>query len=449
MRSNRNLTRWQWGLAALTLLAALLLGGGQGKLGDTLAQLLAVALIALSLWRHHADAGARLPAAAWLAALPLLLPLLQLLPLPAAAWGWSEARVAIAQEMALADVQSGARLGLIPVAVERSLLWLLPAVALFLAGLQLSPRRRVGLVVLFMAVACAGALLGLAQVAGGPDSPLRFYAVTNIHGAVGFFANRNHHAMLMAMALPFAVVGTAWWLYERRHQGGGQWLWLVAGMGLVALLVLGIAIASSRAGLMLGALGFMAAVAAAVAVRRPRGLRGGLVLGSAVAVLLVAQLALLGVVRTVGDDPRDGTRSRFTATTLAAAEAHAPLGAGLGGFVPAFETVDQGASGRIFVNHAHNDAAELWLEGGWLAVALALPLLGAFGWAGWRVWVSDRAAGGVGLRLLRQAAWIALLLVLVHSLVDYPLRTSAHLALFGLLAALLTRPPTRELNPAS
>lgn len=38
-----------------------------------------------------------------------------------------------------------------------------------------------------------------------------------------------------------------------------------------------------------------------------------------------------------------------------------------------------------------------------------------------------------------------MLLVLLHSLVDYPLRTTAHLALFGLLAALAgSLPPRRQ-----
>jgi hypothetical protein len=448
MHRSLNIASLQWGLAATTLASAMLLGGGQGTLGDTLVQLMALALLLLAAWRHATDPSARLPRMAWLALVPLLLPLAQLLPLPDSAWTWTPARRDLAGELAAAGVSPGARLGLIPVAVERSLAWLLPAVALFIAGLQTGMRGRVGLVVLFVVVACVGATLGLAQIADGPESALRFYEITNIHGAVGFFANRNHHASFLAMALPFAVVGTAWWLRQRRDQDAGEWLWAVAGLGLVGVLMLGIAIANSRAGLLLGAVGFMIAVAAALAVRRPRGLQGGLVLAAAVVVLLASQFALLAVVRSVGTEPNDDVRSRFTSLTLAAAKEHAPLGSGLGGFVPAFETVDQGGSGRIFVNHAHNDAAELWLEGGWLAAALGLPLLGAFAWAGWRVWISDRAIGGAGLRLLRQAAWIALLLVLLHSLVDYPLRTSAHLALFGLLAALLSRPLSEEFKPA-
>jgi len=64
--------------------------------------------------------------------------------------------------------------------------------------------------------------------------------------------------------------------------------------------------------------------------------------------------------------------------------------------------------------------------------------------AGWRAWrgVSGLSAAQLGLR---RAAWIALLLVLLHSLVDYPLRTTAHLAVFGMLAALLVAGPRRRI----
>src|SRR5687768_12869533 len=93
---------------------ALLFGGGQGWLGDTLVQLLALAAIGIAGWRHLHDADARWTAVAWLALLPLLVPLLQLLPLPDAVWGWPDARDALARDLAAAGVDASTRLTLQP-----------------------------------------------------------------------------------------------------------------------------------------------------------------------------------------------------------------------------------------------------------------------------------------------------------------------------------------------
>jgi O-antigen ligase len=434
-------------MAVLALCAAVALGGGQGTLGDSLVQLLALGLLGLAFWRHQCEPAARLPAWAWLAALPLLLPLLQMLPVPDALWGASAARGGIAAEAALAGVEPSARLGLVALGAERALAWMLPAVALFLTGLQLVPRQRATLLAVFVGLACAGAILGLAQLAGGTGSPLRFYEITNSGSAVGFFANRNHHASFMAMALPFVLVGTAWWMNQRREADAGQVLWLVAGMGLAALLIAGIAIASSRAGLLLGMLAIALAVPAVLQVRRRAGTRRVLAIALAVGLTLGVQFGLLGVLQHFQRDPMQDNRFLTTPIVLEAAREHAPLGAGLGSFRQVFETFEGPVNDSEYVNHAHNDAAELWLEGGWLAVLLAVPLLGAFIVAGWRAWRSAPSPVPA-VHVLRQAAWIALLMVLLHSLVDYPLRTSAHLALFGLLAAFATRPtPEKASNP--
>ncbi len=434
------IARSQFALACFAFCAAVVLGGGQGTLGDTLVQLLALGLIALAFWRHLRDPAARWPAYVWLAAIPLVLPFAQFLPLPDALWNLPAERVRIAAEWSAAGVEPVARAGLVSLGAERALAWTLPAVAMFLTGLQLSASRRASMAVIFVLVACVAAMLGLAQLAGGGESPLRFYQITNANSAVGFFANRNHHASFMAMALPFVLAGTAWWMNERRDADASQVLWLVAGSGLAALLIAGIFIANSRAGLALGILGLVLAVPTVLSFRRRAGTRRVLAFTVVVGLALGLQFGLLGIVQHLQNDPLKDDRFRTAPLVMEAARAHAPLGSGLGSFRPVFETFEGKVTNSDYINHAHNDAAELWLEGGWLALLLAVSLAGAFTWAGWRAWRpgGDEARAG---RALRQVAWTALLLVLLHSLVDYPLRTTAHLALFGLLAAFLSRPP--------
>ncbi len=443
MTPQPRMARSQFFLACLVLCAAVVFGGGQGTLGDSGVQMLAVGLIAMALWRHQRDAGAQLPAWAWLGVIPLLLPLLQMLPLPDALWAWPAERTRIAAEWSAAGVEPATRLGLVPMGAERALAWMLPAVAMFLAGLQFSARQRATLAVVFVALACVAAILGLAQLAGGNDSPLRFYQITNTGSAVGFFANRNHHASFMAMALPFVLAGTAWWMNERRDADASQVLWLVAGIGLAALLIAGIVIANSRAGLLLGMLGLALAVPTVYSLRRRAGTRRVLAVTVAIGLALGLQFGLLGVLQNLQRDPLQDDRFRTTSLTLEAASAHAPLGSGQGSFRQVFETYEGKVTNPEYVNHAHNDAAELWLEGGWLALVLGVTLVGAFAWAGWSAW-RPGGSGNRGGKALRQVAWTALFLVLLHSLVDYPLRTTAHLALFGLLAAFLSRPPQED-----
>lgn len=443
MQAKPLIARLQFPFAAMLLVACLLLGGGQGGLGDTACQLLALTLMAASLWRHASDPAARLPGVAWLAAVPLALPLFQLLPMPEALWLAAPARVQIAAELGAAGLEPATRASLVPLATERALLWLLPAVALFLSVLQFDLVQRRRLLQLLLALAVLAVVLGIAQLAGGPDSALRLYTITNPSEAVGFFANRNHYAGLLAMALPLVLIGGAASLDQ--HAGDGtQPLRLLAGIGLAALLILGIALARSRAGLFLGMLAIVLSVPAVLALRRQRGTRRILVLAVTVGLVLSVQFALFGILQRFEADPLEDGRFRYVAVATQVAAQQAPWGTGLGGFRAAFEAADLAAADTAYVNHAHNDYAELWLEGGLPAAVLALPLALAFGFAGWRAWRRrDEEARGRLAQALQRASWIMLLLVLLHAIVDYPLRTSAHLAVFGLLAACLSRTPPR------
>ncbi|GAB2496074.1 O-antigen ligase family protein [Arenimonas alkanexedens] len=441
------LARLQWPLAALLLLLCLVLGGGQGTLGDALCQALAAGLILITLWRSETQPEHRLPRIAWLAMLPLAVPLLQLLPIPEALWLAAPAREQIAEQLALAGLEPAQRWTLTPFGTETALIWLLPAVALFLAALQLDARQRLKLVGILVAVAIAGTVLGIAQLAAGPESALRFYTITNPTEAVGFFANRNHFASQLAMALPFVLIGAAAWWRIQRDEGHGALLWLVAAVGLAALLILGLALARSRAGLLLGMVAIALSVPAVLALRRPRGGTRRLIAAIvAVGLLLSVQFALFGILQRFQKDPMEDARFQYAVLTAEAAQDHAPLGTGLGGFRRAFEAYDVDSPVSSYINHAHNDYAELWLDGQWLALAVALTLAGFFLLAGWRAW--RRREASPRDQLLARGALIGWLGLALHSLGDYPLRTTALLACAGLLAALLSKPRHPEMQPA-
>ena len=426
----------QFGLACLVMAGALVLGGGQGTPGDSAVQMAALLLIGVCLWRHAAEPEVRLPRSAWIAAVPVGLALLMLLPMPGTAWGWADARPVIAAELASADVDPAHRWSLVPVASELSLHWLFTPVGLFLATLQLQGIQRKRLLALVVGVAAISVVLGFAQLFGGNQSALRFYEITNAGASVGFFANRNHFASLLAVSLPLVVVGTMAW-YQRRESGSpGTWLGVAAGVGLVALFILGIAITRSRAGLMLGMLGLLLCLPVVLRMRRRRGTRRTLVLALVLGFTLVMQFALFGILQRLEQDPLEDARFSMLPAVVQTAQFHSPWGSGAGGFRRAFEARDPAPQSE-YINHAHNDWLELWVETGPLGLGLAGLGVVVLALAGWRAWPREPGATAASHAAPALTASVGLCLLVLHSLGDYPLRTTALLAVAGLLGGIL------------
>ena len=95
---------------------------------------------------------------------------------------------------------------------------------------------------------------------------------------------------------------------------------------------------------------------------------------------------------------------------------------------------------ETYVNHAHNDWLELWLTGGAPAIILVLGFLAWFGVATSRLWRSGQPEAPILDLALAQAASIVIVLLLLHSVVDYPLRTPTLSVLFAMACAFLIRP---------
>lgn len=423
--------------ASLAVLSsALLLGGGQGHLGDTFTQLAALGLLGVLIWQRP-DIRQWPTASLWVLP-PLLAMLVFLLPWPEAWRTAGAGRAALAGELTPLIGGLPATGALRPLAAERALFWLLPAIALYLAGLQLDLRARRRLLTLAVAILAIGAVLGLAQKAGGVDSLLYFYRNTNRGMAVGFFANNNHYAISLAAALPLVWAGLVH-LAGQRETRYVHPLRFAPPAGIAVLFMLGFLLSGSRAGLLLGMAGCLLMLPAVIAADRHTGAKHWLFALMAVGLFLAVQLGLYFISLQFEANPLEDSRWQIFAGTRAAAEAYAPLGAGPGSFWYVFQHTDPFLGGKAIVNHAHNDYLELWLELRWIGAVAGALLLGAFLWQGVRV---GFLAGhhGTDAHLLARAAWVGLLLLLLHSLVDYPLRTTALSALAGLLAA-ATIPP--------
>ena len=440
-------------LAVLLLVFSVLGGGGRGGLGDMAAQLLALALLLYLAWLlANRGISWRAPTwVRWLPALALVLPAIQLLPIPAGLWASSPARAELAAQLAQAGVVPAHVIGLSPIATEQALWALLPATALFLCTLGLSRRSQLMLLVVIVILATLSIFMGIAQLADGNESPLRLYSPTNRDQAVGFYANRNHFAGFLAMILPLVFAATSWSVVERLGGRRMSPFVVIACCALVILLMLGIALSRSRAGMLLGMLAVLGSLPLAMSLRKQRGMKRILAAILAVAAMVSIQFSLLGVLQRLEVDPLSDGRWKYATVTLQAASAYAPLGSGLGTFQQAYQPFEaKSAPGRYVINHAHDDYLELWLEGG--VPALALMLLGAAAWL-WRgrQLLDRREHAGSGEAsgvFLARAAWLAASVGLLHSALDYPLRTTASMAVFSVLVAIAFSETSRATGSA-
>ncbi len=155
------------------------------------------------------------------------------------------------------------------------------------------------------------------------------------------------------------------------------------------------------------------------------------------ALTLVLQFALYRIFERFERGILEDLRPVLTRQTLDIARDYLPFGAGIGTFVPVYQ-MHEPATGAppAYVNRAHNDFAELWLEGGVLAGLIALALVALVFAASLVLWSRPPP----GLRehdlILARAGAMVVWLLLAHSLVDYPLRTGAMAGVFAFAAAL-------------
>lgn len=408
----------QWVLPALVALA-LLAGGGSmsGMRVDGWLSALGAAAILLLVAAHAT--GMR-PMALRTARAPLamlfvlaLLVLFQLWPLGFdAPWLGDDSRSAARWALETSGATPTGTLSLDPHATLRfGLRWLLP-VAILLAALGARTGERQRALDAVLVVAVLHALLVVIQRAGAPDV---FYPFGNTAPfAGGLFANPNHGGLLAAVAIVLAA--TRW---QRRA-------WIV---GLSLLMVTAAIASGSRAavGLVLVALG-LAVVEMAPARRRV-----------AVALVGITALALAGAVAwsllsPAGLDTEG--RALFWPAIADMASSAMPWGVGFGAFATAFRSAEPlDIMGSTYINEAHNAPLQWWAEGGVAGLAL---LLAATVWlvrTGWRGRGEPRA----------RACLYALALIILHSLVDYPLRTVAFGGLaMALVGLMLPQAPERE-----
>lgn len=416
-------------VAPIYLLACLILGGSaQAVWQNMLLQLAGLGIIA---WAA-ASVDEPLPIGArsllLIVTAGVAVVVLQLIPLPAFLWAHG-LRSRIAEDyVLLGQPVPQLPLSLTPYDSLNSLLGLIPPIAMFCAILCLGTNRPNLLATTLLTGAVAGIALGALQlISPGKASPWYLYPESNRGHAVGFFANANHMADLLVVALPFVAALAA----SGRSRNSQRYAAVIMIGALV--MVLGIVMNGSLAASTLAVPAMSASIL--IVSSRPRRLR--MPIGIVIAVGLFAAVAAMA--STSVGSPRSGqeasaveSRQQVLKTTREAIYAMMPFGSGLGSFgrvYPLFERVDHVTP--EYATHANNDYAELILE---LGVGGALMTILFFIW--WAVAAQGAWRVGQGGAYAR-AASIASAVILVQSLADFPLRTAAMSASFAMCLALM------------
>jgi O-antigen ligase len=418
------------------LLACLLLGGASaaGFIANLILQIAALPLIGWALWhllQERPSTAIRAPLG--LLALFIAIALVQLVPLPPAVWTVLPGRGSVVEGYRLLGVPlPWLPLTLAPEPALASLLWLLPAFATMLGIIVLGAFRGRGLAAAIVFVTLASVGLGALQVIGGSNA--YFYRITNYGVAVGFFANANHNATLLLVAIPFLVALQATLLKKSESQRSASAIRLLVAAAY-AIIFVGLLINSSLAGI---GLSVPVALASWLTFGRQRaGVRRGLAIAAGVvSIAAIATIAIGPFGNNLFGQQRENvelSRQTSFALTLRAARDYFPVGSGIGSFQPIYHMQEPlGSVTTTFMNHAHSDWIELLLETSLVGIAFAALFL-----AWWvvrlrAIWRTENPEP------FAQAAVIASAAIMLHSLVDYPLRTAALSAVFAACIALMS-----------
>ena len=428
--------------ALLFLFAALLLGGSaQGVWGIFLLQCGGIALLVWSFnGRSHRPMGKWARRLMLLAALAVVLIAVQIVPLPVPLWTALPGRQFVLDGLTLLGEQPRwMSLSLAPYATLAAGLTLIVPIALFVALVRRRDTSQRLVVAALLAGTLAGCLLGVMQIASNGKDWYP-YRISAFGASTGFFANSNHLGTLLLASAPFLVAVAAQGVDSNRD---AQARGVIKAMALAAgvVLVVSIGLNGSLAVQLLGLPVALACIALLAWGRAP-GQRRALAVTAAVVIASAAAIVALAFDRIqAGNQESLATRAQIWSTSLRALDESGAAGSGIGTFVQYYRRFeDPAAVTPTFVNHAHNDYLEIIVEAGVPGAVLLVLFLSWWAVMAVHCWRSARSD------IYARAATVASATILLHSLVDYPLRTSAIAAVFATSLALMCLRPSVALN---
>lgn len=371
----------------------------------------------------------------------------QLVPLPPFLWQALPGRDLTAQLDTLHGIEGAWRpISYVPMRGWNALFGLIVPIGAALLVMAMRPKIR-DLLLILVVVGVIDAGLGILQTLSGKGSALYFYTHTNDGAPVGIFANENHSGVFSAMILLLITR-----LGFSKAKPGNPTVFNVVLAAAFLLVTLAILISGSRAALGLG-LASLGACALIAALSLPKGgadsraTRSMTVLARHPRLLLLAGIAAVslllyvflgferapGLIQAINQDTFEDLRWRVSPVLFDMMSAHWLVGTGFGTFDAAYIAFEPtNLMLNSYLNQAHNDWAQIVIEGGIPAVLLLLALVRWLFFAVGRLYAPEPKA------LANCLFWCAILgIVAIASLFDYPLRTPIYqLACVWLLLAL-------------
>ena len=443
LRAEQGRSSRQFWLLTLFIVLVFLTGGGARPDIQSLIFLrpISVIVFAFGLWTLSREQIRNHQFLFGLLALTMGLVASHLIPLPPELWQRLPGRTIVTEADHLAGFGSIWRpLSLAPAETRNALFSLFVPAAVLVLAAQLNSDEKYRLIFILLGFVLLSSAIGLLQAIGPDDGPLYFYRITNAWSSTGLFANRNHQALLLAIAFPLLAVVSSATIAERKSVSRSQTGSILLGIIIIPLLL----ITGSRAGVVLGMIGILMVpryitARATRSDHKEKSLKadkhfiGGFI---AVALLTLATLVFgraEGISRLFNFSQRDEVRLNLWGPIGETVSTFFPFGSGIGSFNATYRMFERAPDmDFLYMNHAHNELLEIALTGGLPAMLIALCAFVAWGFSVRRAFFQG-AVRSRSVCLSRLGVTI-LGMVALSSLVDYPLRIPS-IAVIAMLAA--------------
>ena len=432
-----------WAALYAVFLALMLLSGGISQPSQSMVYVHTIAgsvMLVLSLLRlaTRGFPSGLAKMGSCLAAAGLGLVLAQLIPLPFSLWNYLPDHLLALKNLELLGQTPGAMpLSLTPEHTSAIAISILPPLAGFFGALTISPRQFMMCGLVVIACTTIGVIFSLLQIAQGANSIFYLYEPEPTLG-IGTFNNRNFFAAQVYTAIIFVGIVFAQLRQNRSGRLISETLFAVV---LVGILLAGLALTGSRSGILFA----MVAIPAGLVVAQIRpadgtGLRrsSAVIVATLVGIFIVAQSSMLGLLRLATNDVVEKSRLLIFERSLPVLAHTFPTGSGFGSFVPMYQLFETPRMITPYiVNHAHNDWLEIAIEGGLPSILLEAAFLILILFLFLKIW---RPSDAGQLMPFQRGCVVAALLLMAHSLVDYPLRTPAMMTFFAFCCAVILVP---------